>query len=52
MTIFSIKKLTESFSDCILAYGHFDSIHPGHIRYLKYAKEKAERVALSVKPNL
>ncbi len=22
----------------IMAYGHFSSIHPGHIRYLKYAK--------------
>jgi len=24
-------------SSCVLAYGHFSSIHPGHIRYLKHA---------------
>ena len=23
--------------ECVLAYGHFSSIHPGHIRYLKHA---------------
>jgi len=25
--------------DCIFAYGHFSTIHPGHIRYLKHARE-------------
>ena len=24
---------------CILAYGHFSTIHPGHIRYLRHARE-------------
>ncbi len=52
MTIFSIKKLTESFSDCILAYGHFDSIHPGHIRYLKYAKEKGKCLVIALRGDL
>ena len=23
---------------CVLTYGHFSTIHPGHIRYLKHAK--------------
>ena len=27
-----------------LTYGHFSTIHTGHIRYLKKAKEKAEKV--------
>ena len=52
MTIFSIKKFKESFSDCILAYGHFDSIHPGHIRYLKYAKEKGKCLVIALRGDL
>jgi len=24
---------------CVLAYGHFTTIHPGHIRYLRHARE-------------
>ena len=24
---------------CVLAYGHFSTIHPGHIRYLRHARE-------------
>ena len=31
----------ESFRDrrdCVLAYGHFSTIHPGHIRYLRHAR--------------
>ena len=35
-----IRKLSE-INDIVnfsLTYGHFDTIHPGHIRYLKYAK--------------
>ena len=24
---------------CVLAYGHFNTIHPGHIRYLRHAKQ-------------
>ena len=24
---------------CVLAYGHFNTIHPGHIRYLRHARE-------------
>ena len=37
-----IIALSDAFSnvDCVLAYGHFSSIHPGHIRYLKHAAEQ------------
>ena len=38
MTIFSIKELPNSLQNIIITYGHFDSIHPGHIRYLMHAK--------------
>ena len=24
---------------CVLAYGHFTTIHPGHIRYLRHARK-------------
>tara|TARA_B100000886_G_scaffold336920_1_gene296617 strand:+ start:12023 stop:13522 length:1500 start_codon:yes stop_codon:yes gene_type:complete len=36
-----IIKLNEAgkYSGCILGYGHFNSIHTGHIRYLKRAKD-------------
>ena len=36
-----IIELSEAnfYSNCILGYGHFNSIHPGHIRYLKHARE-------------
>ena len=35
-----IVKINEilNIKECSLTYGHFDTIHPGHIRYLKYAK--------------
>jgi rfaE bifunctional protein kinase chain/domain len=26
-------------SGCVLAYGHFTTIHPGHIRYLRHARD-------------
>ncbi len=29
----------QKYSGCILGYGHFNSIHTGHIRYLKRAKD-------------
>ena len=27
----------EGLEGCVLTYGHFSTIHPGHIRYLKHA---------------
>ena len=27
-----------AFKGCILTYGHFSTIHPGHIRYLRHAR--------------
>lgn len=42
-----------SVEDCVLAYGHFDTIHAGHIRYLKHAKTlgKVLFVALRCDPD-
>lgn len=32
----------------ILAHGHFDIVHPGHLRHLRYAKTKADILIASV----
>ena len=34
--------------DCSLAYGHFETIHPGHIRYLKYAKSICNNLVVAI----
>ena len=42
-------KLT--FSNCTLAYGHFDSVHPGHIRYLRHAASQGENLVIALLPD-
>ncbi len=37
-----------NISNFALAYGHFSTIHPGHIRYLKYAKESAKSLIVAI----
>lgn len=48
MTI--IKDLNSKFhiENCILGYGHFNTIHPGHIRYLKHAKSLGEKLIIAL----
>ena len=33
---------------CTLTYGHFSIIHPGHIRYLNYAKRKGNKLVVAL----
>ena len=33
---------------CTLTYGHFSTIHPGHIRYLNYAKKKGNLLVVAL----
>ncbi len=33
---------------CTLTYGHFSTIHPGHIRYLNYAKKKKNKLVVAL----
>mgnify|MGYP001170933717 CR=1 FL=1 len=33
---------------CILTYGHFSTIHPGHIRYLKHAKSLGDKLVIAL----
>ena len=43
--IYSIKD-AYPIKKCSMVYGHFSSLHHGHIRYLKYAKQQAESLIL------
>ena len=40
-----------TFIKCTLAYGHFNSVHPGHIRYLKNAASKGENLVVAILPD-
>jgi rfaE bifunctional protein kinase chain/domain len=45
----NIKNLNGVFnSDTVLCYGHFNLIHPGHLRYLQHAKNLATELAVAV----
>ena len=33
---------------CVLAYGHFSTIHPGHIRYLKHARNIGKKLVIAL----
>ena len=39
----------EKYSNFVLGYGHFTTIHPGHIRYLKYAKSLGSKLIIAIK---
>ena len=45
-----IIKISElkNINNCSLTYGHFDAIHPGHIRYLKYAKSICDFLIVAI----
>ena len=46
--IINIKDL-EKYNNFVLGYGHFTTIHPGHIRYLKYAKSLGSNLIIAIK---
>ena len=37
-SILNLSELESVPNGCAVAYGHFDTIHTGHIRYLRHAK--------------
>ena len=39
----------ENYKNFVLGYGHFTTIHPGHIRYLKYAKSLGSKFIVAIK---
>ncbi len=48
--ITTIDEVTQD-KKSVLAYGHFSTIHPGHIRYLKHAKELGEKLIIALLGN-
>ena len=44
--IISVNKLNTD--NIVLCYGHFDLIHPGHLRYLQYAKTLANNLVVAL----
>ena len=38
----------QDFQGCVLTYGHFSTIHPGHIRYLRHARGLAEKLVVAL----
>ena len=36
----------KTFQGCVLTYGHFSTIHPGHIRYLRHARNLVKNLWL------
>ena len=42
------SKEIEKYRGYTLGYGHFTTIHPGHIRYLKYAKEQGKKLIIGL----
>ncbi|WP_390129335.1 PfkB family carbohydrate kinase [Synechococcus sp. HIMB2401] len=38
----------QAFRGCVLAYGHFSTIHPGHIRYLRHARNLGQNLLVAL----
>ena len=38
----------EAWKGCVLAYGHFSTIHPGHIRYLRHARSLGDQLVVAL----
>ena len=38
----------QGLEGCVLTYGHFSTIHPGHIRYLKHASKQGDRLVVAL----
>ncbi len=41
----------EEIKDCVMVYGHFSTIHTGHIRYLKNASQKGKYLVVALLGN-
>ena len=47
MQINTLKE-AKTFQGCVLAYGHFSTIHPGHIRYLRHARSLGKQLLVAL----
>jgi rfaE bifunctional protein kinase chain/domain len=39
---------TSDYQGCVLTYGHFSTIHPGHIRYLRHARSLGRKLVVAL----
>ncbi len=46
-SIITLKEATH-LRKCVLGYGHFNTIHPGHIRYLRNARDQGEKFVIAL----
>jgi rfaE bifunctional protein kinase chain/domain len=44
----TLKQLSESGRKVVLTYGHFNILHPGHQRFLKFAKDHGDILVVGV----
>jgi rfaE bifunctional protein kinase chain/domain len=44
----NLKQIEKSQSDVVLGFGHFNVIHPGHIRYLQHARSIGKKLAIAI----
>ena len=44
-----LEDVSQNLEDSVvLCHGHFNIIHPGHIRYLNYAREQGMKLVVSI----
>ena len=43
-----LETLSNDKDDIALCYGHFNLIHPGHLRYLRHAKTLANELIVAI----
>ena len=46
--IVNFKNINKIPENSVLAFGHFSTIHAGHLRYLKYAKQSGDKLIISL----
>ena len=47
--IIQLEKVSQNAGDSVvLCHGHFNIIHPGHIRYLDYARQQGTKLVVSI----
>ena len=39
------------YKNCTLTYGHFDLVHPGHIRFLRKAANQGNKLVIALMPD-
>ncbi len=46
--IINLQEIDDIYESSVLVYGHFTTIHAGHIRYLNYAKKLGNKLIVSL----